>query len=347
MNNEVVVRAIDVGYGHVKFSDGYNPDGALRVESFPSQSPVAKGDALTVNVMKRRDTFFVPVGKRTFEVGKDVADALHGNQESAVMDTKFALSDAYTARLLGAINYMAPNLPDNTIDFLILGLPLTTYMDRHKEVAKRFTGKHVINARGDTVVVHHCEVYPQPLGSYAAFIEAHDFETPPRALVIDPGYNTVDWFVCKGMVASEIRSAAIQRGMSAVIKNVAEAIIKKLELDAGVSEIVRLVDTSLTNGTPLAICGEAIDLKEFMSAGDSVIEEAAQAVKNSIAAGADIDAIVIAGGGASLYAAALAKHFRHRVELLPDPSFANVRGFQALGETQAESAHRAVGAGAR
>ena len=347
MEREVIVRAIDVGYGHVKFTDGYSQDGTLRVESFPSQSPVTKGDPLTVNVMKRRDTFLVQVGKKVFEVGKDVTDSLHGNQESAILDAKFALSDAYAARLLGAMNYMAPNLPNKVIDFLILGLPLTTYTDRHKEVATRFTGEHIINGRGDKITVHHCEVYPQPLGSYAAFIEANEFDTPPRALVVDPGYNTVDWFVCNGMVASEFRSAATQRGMSAVMKDVAAAIIKKLELDAGVSEVVRLIDSALTNGTPLKISGEPVNLDEYMSAGDSVIDEAAQAVKNSIAAGADIDAIVVAGGGASFYAKAIAKHFRHRVEILPDPAFANVRGFQALGEMQANSARRATGAGTR
>lgn len=343
MEQEVIVRAIDVGYGHVKFTDGYSAEGSLCVDSFPSQSPISKGDGLNARVLKRRDTFIVPVGKRFYEVGKEVADALHGHQESAVLDTKFAISDAYHARLLGALNYMASNLPGRTLDCLVLGLPLTTFKTLHAEVAQRYSGEQVLNAKGDTLTIRHCEVFPQPLGSYAAFLGTKEFSGVPRALVIDPGYNTVDWFVCKGMVVSDQRSEATHRGMSAVMKDIAERIIKGIGTDAGVAEVIRLLDAALINETPLKVAGREVDLSDFMSAGDSVIEEAAQAVKNSVASGADIDEIVMTGGGARLYAPAIQKFFSHPITILSDSSFANVRGFQALGENVAKSHRRAMG----
>ncbi|MDK9702547.1 MAG: PRTRC system protein D [Sulfuritalea sp.] len=343
MEQAVVVRAVDVGYGHVKFTDSYDAEGTLCVDSFPSQSPIAKGDPLSARVLKRRDTFIVPVGKRFYEVGKEVADALHGHQESAVLDTKFALSDAYHARLLGALNYMAPNLPGKTLDCLVLGLPLTTFKNLHEKVAQRYSGEQVLNTKGDTLFIRHCEVFPQPLGSYAAFLGTKEFTEVPRALVIDPGYNTIDWFVCKGMVVSDQRSEATHRGMSAVMKDIAERIIKELSIDAGTAEVIRLVDAALTNGKPLKLCGQLVNLPEFMPAGDSVIEEAAQAVKNSVASGADIDEIVMTGGGACLYAPAVQKFFSQPLTILPDSSFANVRGFQALGENVARSQRRAMG----
>ena len=67
--HNLIVRAIDVGYGHIKFTDGRDTEtGALRTDSIPSQSPAYKGTIVASGggVMKRRDTFVVPVEGRTF-----------------------------------------------------------------------------------------------------------------------------------------------------------------------------------------------------------------------------------------------------------------------------------------
>ena len=79
--NSLIARAIDVGYGHIKFSDGRDPTNSniIRTDSIPSQSPTAKPSVnLGAGVMKQRDTFLVPVGERLFEVVRDVHLALHG-----------------------------------------------------------------------------------------------------------------------------------------------------------------------------------------------------------------------------------------------------------------------------
>ncbi|MCK7499513.1 MAG: hypothetical protein MZW92_60795 [Comamonadaceae bacterium] len=107
----------------------------------------------------------------------------------------------------------------------------------------------------------------------------------------------MDWFVCRGMVASEARSGATLRGVCAVMRAVADRFIQKTGADAGISEIVRRIDQSIQHGTPFMLYGQREDLTEYMPAGDAVIEEGAQAVKNAIGSGADIDVIVIGGGG--------------------------------------------------
>lgn len=71
----LIVRAGDVGYGHIKFTDGRDTEnGALRTDSIPSQSPAYKGTIVASGggVMKRRDTFIVPVEGRLYEVGREV-----------------------------------------------------------------------------------------------------------------------------------------------------------------------------------------------------------------------------------------------------------------------------------
>lgn len=342
-----IVRAVDVGYGHVKFTDGRDAEGSrILTDSIPSQSPPAQRHGKKESLaMGRRDTFIVPVGGRLFEVGRDVRLALHSNHESEVLDGDFPLSDPYAARLYGAVNYMLPSLPSRTIDVLVLGLPLNTFPKHHEALAKKFVGPHVINERGDTIDIKHCCVYPQPFGSYSSYIAetTKPLDRSPMALIVDPGYNTVDWFVCHGTVANEIRSDAVQRGMGAVLRAIADDIIKKNGYDAQPAEVVRLIDRALVSGRGLEMYGTPLDLKDYMAAGNDVIEEAAQAVKNNVGSGSDIDVILLSGGGASIYYQAIASKFpMHRVELLASPALANVRGFQLIGEKVGRSRVRAT-----
>lgn len=48
-----------------------------------------------------------------------------------------------------------------------------------------------------------------------------------------------------------------------------------------------------------------------MAAGNSIIQEAAQSVKNSVGTGHDIDVILLTGGGGSLYSKAIQEKFPH------------------------------------
>ena len=103
MANTLTVRAVDVGYGHIKFTDGRDAaTNAIRTYSIPSQSPLFKGQLIgtSTSIMTNRDTFAVPVGDRVFEVGRDIHLALSSNQVTEVLDEGFCMSDAYAARLL-------------------------------------------------------------------------------------------------------------------------------------------------------------------------------------------------------------------------------------------------------
>lgn len=345
--HNLIVRAIDVGYGHIKFTDGRDTEtGALRTDSIPSQSPAYKGPIVASGggVMKRRDTFVVPVEGRMFEVGREVHRALTGKQETEVLDERFALSEQYAARLFGAINYMMPGLPADVIDVLVLGLPLNTYPKLHQKLAERFTGTFKINDAGEEVTIRSCHVYPQPLGSYMSYVAANAMHgKAPMALSIDPGYNTVDWFVCQGMSANDSLSDAVQRGMGTVLRAIAEDMIKAHGFDATPAELVRRIDNSLTTGEPFQLFGHDFDLEPHMVAGNDVIQEAAQAIKNSVGSGSDIDVIILSGGGASLYAPAVQDKFpKHKVVTLENPALANVRGFHMIGELLAKSLGQAM-----
>lgn len=339
-----VVRAIDVGYGHVKWTEGRSANGPIIARQFESQSPVAASAVLQSDALHRRDTFIVPVNGRKYEVGRDVRLALTGNQETEVLDGDFALSDAYAARLYGALNYMQRGLQGSAIDCLVLGLPMTTYERYCSELARKFSGTHTISESGAQVRINRCVVYPQPVGSYAAYMAEpllhHD--RAPLTLVVDPGYLTVDWFLCEGMTANTAQTHAVERGMSAALRHVARSIIKEQGATGGESEIVRLLDRSLSSNRPMTIAGRQVDMGKHLSAADDVFDEAAQAIRNHVGAGHAIELILVTGGGASLYLPALQRKFpSHNVRAVRDPAMANVRGFHQIGELLARSTQRA------
>jgi plasmid segregation protein ParM len=345
-----VVRAIDVGYGQIKFTDGRDPVTRLiRTDSFPSASPVTSGEPLDQGVMLKKDNFIVRVNGKLFEVGRDIHLAMDANHDSEVMDLDFPLSDAYAARLYGAISYMLPGLPDAMIDQLVLGLPLNSYFRLHRILSNKFRGTHKFGLRGEAVTIKNCVVYPQPIGSYAIFMANHIASSAavatPLVLIVDVGYNTVDWFVCQGMKANEARSGANQKGMAGVLKTAAKLLIQETEAQDAEADVVRRIDLSLKNGTDFIQYGKPVALDRYLEAASQYINDAAQAIRNSVGAGGDIHAIVLSGGGAKLYAPHVQNKFpKHSVLLLDDPAFANVRGFHAIGEKLAASAQRAMAA---
>lgn len=66
------------------------------------------------------------------------------------------------ARLYGAMSYLNTK-PETTIDWLILGLPLTTCEAKSDELEKRVVGRHTINTKGISVEIKRARVFPQPL----------------------------------------------------------------------------------------------------------------------------------------------------------------------------------------
>lgn len=353
MRRSLSVRAIDVGYGHIKFTTGRDPEtGLITTESFPSQSPVVDVSSLSETTEAKHDHFIVPIEDRYYAVGKDVGFAMKGANISEVLDNEFVTTPAYAARLFGAINYMYRDLPDDTIDYLILGLPMTTIRDHRQTLKNLFTGTKLINNHGDKVKINHIEVFPQPLGSYSAFMTANppsQGKKLPMALVVDPGYNTVDWFVVQGMKANEVQCGAVNRGMSAVLEGIARRMATPVEQGgsqfskgASIPALIRRIDQSLTSGEPFSMMGHEIPLDKFMDAGNAIIDEAAQAIKNSLGIAMEIDVIILTGGGSRFYEPAIRAAFPlHKVVLLDDPAHANVRGFHFMGERIARSAERA------
>lgn len=344
-----VVRAIDVGYGHIKYVVRHDFDSAkIECDGFPSRSPISQHRVdMSSGVMSKMDTVTVAVNGKYYEVGKSVISAAGANDASEILSRDFAISDAYMARLFGALSYMLPHLPENRIDWLILGLPSLTMRDMAKPLQEKVTGKHVVNVSGATVEIGQVRILPQPLGAFFdhGFRQRSLEELKKRVnLVVDPGYNTFDWMLTEGMAPSNARSGSVELGMSAVVRSIADEILREnqAEASASISRVVNRIDYALCNNEPFRLFGNDVDLTKYLSAGDAVIDQAISALEKNVGAGDDIDNIFLSGGGATIYQKALqAKFPKHKIVKLTDPQFANVRGFQIIGSNWASSAARA------
>jgi len=345
--NKEVVRAVDLGYGNVKFTISHDDAfGKVECDLFPSRSPLAGDKGLTAGLVQSRDTVVVNVHGTEYEVGHGVAKAQGTFDQTSVLDKNFCLSDAYLARLRGALYYMMGSAKSgkkyfegNKISMLMVGLPVATY--RNEELRNKLkvilTGTHEL-PDNRTVKVERVMVMPQPLGAFFEYaFEKGMFDQMKEQtnLIIDPGFFTFDWLLTSGLTPIDARSDSVNRGMSAVIKAMVEAANKKEDWEADIGMIARILDEHYRDGKPFIVFNKEYNPNDYMSAGSAVVNEAVAALANSVGDGADIQNIILAGGGAMLFRDAIAKKFhRHQILVMDSPVYSNVRGFQLAGEQQ-------------
>ncbi|GIK74403.1 MAG: hypothetical protein BroJett021_33910 [Chloroflexota bacterium] len=332
-----VVRAIDVGYGNTKFVLQARGGGYEEVCSlFPSVTPVASVKSFAESSGMSRDTVKVPVGDLVFEVGRDAVLAQAGNAFGRTLDQEFAGTDSYVALVKGALHYMNRD----RIAALVLGLPLSTWQSRRRELASRIEGEHKITVDGRrTVIVEHCSVVPQPLGGFYDYATGKgllDSMANEVNLVIDPGYFTLDWLLTHGTKISDERSGAANNGgMISLLTPIANAIESKYgeignlsRLDAALLEIY-----TGAHRRPFRVGGQEIDLTDFFPLIEQATRESINRMVHGLGTLADIDNVILVGGGAKFFAPAVkAKFPKHRIHIGDSPVYANVRGFQVMGE---------------
>lgn len=100
---EIIVRAVDVGFGNIKFvtdSTGSKP-GDIRCASFPSRAyPSARDPSKTLGGEGRK-TFAIPMNGLFYEVGPDVmlaADAFRRRRSTGTTSTRCSTSRSRAAR---------------------------------------------------------------------------------------------------------------------------------------------------------------------------------------------------------------------------------------------------------
>ena len=351
-----VVRAIDVGFGLVKLS--IRRGDGVGFMNFPSMAIPADASAVRTLGPRRRDTFDVLAGGAKYEVGRDVGLAQAGGNFGRDVTDEFYRSAIYEALTKGALRYMA-EAGDARIDVLVLGLPVNQYNDgkRRDYLRGHFEGEIDIGD-GKTIAVHKVIVQAQPMGGYAALDDHLDelntvIDSTPGALdrlpsgealdelavlMVDPGEHTLDWLLIQqGSINPRASSAASDAGRHRVVRAVMESLCSTIGRPLGPSTMPRIND-ALRTQRPVKLAGVAHDLKPFEPVIRSVVEDSVNRMIDGLRDAHEIlDLIVLVGGHPEYYREALARRFPAiPVFVMPESMAANVRGFQMIGEAEAE-----------
>jgi len=328
-----IVRAIDVGHKNVKWV--LDPGGEISCRVFPARALLAKHRDLSDTLGRKRQTVLVEVKGLAYEVGPDTALAPTSAHN---MDDDYCLSDEYLALVRGALAYMKVPL----VDFLVVGLPMTTFETRRTELAKRLMGEHPITD-GRDVVVREVKVLAQPHGALLDFavadVRAQALRSQ-RNLIIDCGARTFDWLVTQGLKVIEQRSHASHRGMYDVLQVLAEEIGRRF--NEQFHDYERL-DGALRTGARPQVFGRQYDLAPHLPIARKIARDAVTEMRRYVQDTSDIDNIVVAGGAAFFFIDAIRSAFPHH-DILEgrDGLYANVRGFIRYGLTRCADGKRAT-----
>jgi plasmid segregation protein ParM len=331
---EPIVRAVDVGRGNTKFISGIK-NGELRCEMFPSQAHPSEAGTEPEAWGTRRKTVGIPTGGLVYEVGPDVHLAADVFNANVLQHDRYCDTPEYLALLLGALHYMQLE----RIDLLVVGLPVATYKLKALVTAleRRLTGEHELG-KGKRVKIMRTKAIAQPAGAlmhYGLMQSKVPQLRKERSLIIDPGRRTFDWLVTQGMQQIEKRSHSVPRGMHDVLQAIVEGISR------GTGSHYRdydTVDAALRTGKKPVVFQAEYDLARHLPLARKIPEQAVAEMMHYVGDASDIRNIILVGGGAFFYRAALKSAFpNHTIHEMKDPIFANVKGFQQAGMELARS----------
>lgn len=336
IDQEIIIEAIDVGYGFTKYTKGVDEEGNVITDLFPSIAAPQPQNNLSGEYFVTRETKVIELGGTNWEVGPDVME-IANKDEVRALHNDFVNSEQWKALFLGALSYI--NKP--VIDMLVLGLPVSN-MKKTKEMTALAIGEHIID--GQKFLVKDILVVPQPLGAlYNHAIKSDNFErfSKTNTLIIDPGYLTFDFLVTKGFSVNGNRSGARPGGMSNILKAIAESVSQEIGDEyEDYNEIDASLDLKNYGGVkkerPVFIYGQDVDLVPHLKATLPVIDGSMNFMRNKIGDSKDIGQLIMAGGPNKIFDRAIKKQFeRHaekdNIKTLPEGIFANVTGFALWG----------------
>lgn len=347
------IRAIDVGFGLVKFSTRDASGKGLSYRSFPSVAIPADGRAMRAVGSRRRNTFDMPVNGAKYEVGVEIGLAQAGGSFGRDVSDEFYRGAIYEALTKGALRYMV-EAGDSVIDTLVLGLPVNQYNDakRRDYLRERYAGLIGLGD-GKSVRVEKVIVQAQPMGGYAALndyletvnlvIQRVSGALKPllndealdelTVLMVDPGEHTLDWLLIQeGTVNQRASGAASDAGRHRVLRAVMDALSTAIGRPLGPTALPRIND-ALRMALPVKLAGVAHDLSPYEPVIMSVIEDSINRMLDGLRDAHEIiDLMVLVGGHPERYGQVLSRKFPAiPVFVMPSSVEANVRGFQKIG----------------
>ncbi len=283
---------LDIGYGYTKV---YPRKEKFKSSVYPYSSRLGLGEKKGI----------VVVDGEAFEVGK---------ARSVELRTKsFHSSPEWRALLLYALKEAGAPVK------LVLGLPVSLATKEVREgIENSLKGEHgaIIDGERRSIVISEAKVFPQGLGVlYDYFIEEGrliEERTKENIIVVDIGFYTTDIFVYRYGEILEDRCSSYEVGVGWLFEQVREELKSKYSYP---SVSLKEIEEFWTRGyAPYDGKKIAIDRERFLEEFKSRLIRELRAHEEDFKLA---DKVLWAGGGSYLLG----------VETVPQPEFANARGF--------------------
>ncbi len=322
---------VDLGYGFVKVING---DKNLKFASVVGVGKKLGFNSLIDLPKSFLDELFVEYNDDFYFVG-DLA-VRQSNLATRSLD-QHRISD-FNAKILLLTALGILNKWDGEDFNIVTGLPVSYYAQYKKEWEKNFLGGHSITFIGDkvdkrkTFNIKEIKLVPQPFGSLYDKVlnnygKVEDEELLDMVIgIIDIGYKTTDFVVANQMELIEHLSFSNNNGLS----NAYRIIANQIRTEYGIEKEPHKLDKILEKNT-LRVAGKKYDISDikkevYLKIADKIITEI-----HSYWDYKDFDIILLTGGGGHAMADYILPHFSN-MELVNEPQYANVRGYQKLAK---------------
>ena len=334
MSNKRIVLAVDVGFGNTKVVWGAESDSSSEIiyksivkRTLQNPSAFGKlGDGI--------DRAAIAIDGMYYLVGPDA----HLAGGVPTIDAEFVTRHEYLALLRGAMYYMIKSKGVvHDIDCLAVGLPVGNFVTHREKLLRVCKGLHTVPTpsylveqygQNITINVKSVLVLPQPLGALQLASTpqggAIAFKKDDINIVIDPGFNTLDWVVTKGWNMDFERSGSLDGGVSHLLREVADQAKRDLGIvTLAITECEKALDSGILEAN-----GQKYPFTNYYAFADGVAKEIIDRFLHESKLHKSITRIILTGGGAKYYQKALQAHFKgHDVVLTNNSVMANARGF--------------------
>jgi plasmid segregation protein ParM len=321
--NAVQIVGLDIGYSNLKVAfgeEGHEPE----LVSRPA------GAAPSEHIGQRIMSAGADEPLRVLVDGKEyVAGCSHDRLENWARELHkdYTATDSY--RALFNAGLLLTGMTE--IDRVVTGLPTSQYFDDglRKHLVKTMKGEHQVTPK-KKILVKDVKIVPQPLGGFVDYLnhlkDPSDIEDA-SVLVIDPGFFSVDWVL---LANGEFKrgSSGTSLDATSVILDEASALIGK---DYGSGPGRSKMENAVRSGRDTVVVhGARVEIAPYLTKAAATVGHivSAQLQASLRKEESAVDAIVMVGGGAPLFEAAIKEAFdKTPLSIATDSVFANARGF--------------------
>ena len=308
------VIGIDVGYGQTKYVFG-DMGGKLSSGSFRSLvGNYVEGVALNGFREQQAAQVLEIVGEK-YLVGDTAAK--HSTRQYTSRDRDWISSVAYEVLFRHALAQCQITDSDDLV--ITTGLPVSYYKTDKDKLANR-----VKAIAGEQARVY---VIPQPVGAFFSLLfdeSGYVFDerlSSQRIGVLDIGFYTTDLLTIDGLDVVDRQIGSFENGVSTALEAIRQDIMEiyGLKLD------LRRTEDTVRRGT-VTVFGEDKDINAIVSKRlkelEAEIEAGARTIWNNAA---DLDKVILAGGGAEMLRPYL--HLYRHATVISQAAMANAAGY--------------------